>query len=102
MCVWRQDTNADAATRDWLFNMTDDQRPRAVASNRASRRFSAFDRPPVRLTILGAFSRLAGVGHRSPDLPPNEVHSMHIIVKRVVTRACCEQQTAGQLFAFQI
>ena len=81
MCVCMQDTNADAATRDWLFNMTNNQRPGSVASNRASRRFSAFDRPQVRLSILGAFSRLASVGHRSPDLPPNEVRSMHAIAK---------------------
>lgn len=67
-----QDNNADAATKEWLINMMSNQRQGSLVSHRASRRFSAFDRP--RRSIMGALSRLASI--RPPGgLVPAAVHT---------------------------
>lgn len=47
----------DDTTREWLVNVMSNQRMGSVISSRASRRFSAFDRP--RKSIMNAISRLS-------------------------------------------
>lgn len=63
----------DTETKDWLVNVMSNQRLGSVINSRASRRFSAFDRP--RASILGALSHFTARGQEHPVLAstPNQV-----------------------------
>jgi hypothetical protein len=68
----------DAATKEWLVNVMSNQRQSSIVSNRASRRFSTFDRP--RKSIFCALARLASVVQKSPERTSDEVPPTPILI----------------------